>query len=55
MEEVNNELIRLQAEQIVILKSIIDNYKQALIEVDSQLGDRGGFDILRASINNLVK
>lgn len=55
MDKVNSEIIKAQEEQIQILKGLVSTYKNTLIKIESQLDDRGGFDILRASINEMIK
>lgn len=55
MDKVNDAIIKAQEEQIEILKGLVSTYKNTLIEIESQLNDRGGFDILRASINEMLK
>ena len=55
MDKVNDAIIKAQEEQIEILKGLVSTYKNTLIEIESQLDDRGGFDILRASINEMLK
>tara|TARA_R110002110_G_scaffold233620_2_gene449293 strand:+ start:561 stop:710 length:150 start_codon:yes stop_codon:yes gene_type:complete len=48
LDEINDKIIKAQDERIELLTRM-------LTEIESQLEDRGGFDILRLSINNVIE
>jgi len=50
-----DEVVEKQLKIIEAQWKLIDSYKNMLKEIESQLDDRGGFDILRASINEVLK
>ena len=55
MIELNEMIIKSQEKYIEALEGSIEIYKRALIEIESQLEDHGGFHVLRDGINNIIK
>tara|TARA_R110000824_G_scaffold368304_1_gene557601 strand:- start:1219 stop:1386 length:168 start_codon:yes stop_codon:yes gene_type:complete len=55
MDEINNKIIKAQDERIALQDERVELLTRMLTEIESQLEDRGGFDILRLSINNVIK
>ena len=55
MDEINDKIIKAQDERIALQDERVAILTRMLTEIESQWEDRGGFDILRLSINNVIK
>lgn len=51
IDEINNKIIKNQDEIIEILKEQKKDLTQMLLEISSQLKDRGGFEIITNAID----